>query len=502
MSTPQAATERGVGPARAPRRRSTPSWQRCGSACVRWSRPTATLEREVVQHRLAEELARAQTRMLIRSLGILAAESNLDKFLGHVLKVTVQQLNCVGGTLWFPDPLTDSIRLHLEYLDARIIPAAESHHPAVLRPLPVGGRGVSTFPTDRPETYVLSVEVAGMPEENRAYINSLGVRTLLTVPMLLGKETVGWICVRSSKSDPAELESKIHLAEALANQATLAVQMARLGEQAREAAVLGERNRIAREIHDTLAQGFTGVVVNLEAANRTLRKHNVELALEHIEHARGLAKACLDEARLSVRALRPDPLQQADLIQALQAQIGRMAASGTVARFATLGEKVPLPREAQGELLRIAQECITNVMKHAQAQQVEVTLAFGPDAVSLSVTDDGVGFDPDGHHEGFGLLGMRERAQRIGARLVVTSAPGQGTRVETVLPAHPRPRSLSSPHAQPQTISRDRGAPRRRGRGSAWTHPRADRRRPPAGAAGVGGDHQHGRGRHGDRRSR
>ena len=394
------------------------------------------LEREVVQHRLAEESARAQTRMLIRSLGILAAESNLDKFLGHVLKVTVQQLNCVGGTLWFPDPLTGSIRLHLEYLDSRIIPAAQSHHPAVLQPLPVGGRGVSTFPTDHPETYALSVEVAGMPEENRAYINSLGVRTLLTVPMLLGKETVGWICVRSSKPDPADLESKIHLAEALANQATLAVQMARLGEQAREAAVLGERNRIAREIHDTLAQGFTGVLVNLEAASRTLRKHNVELALEHIEDARGLAKAGLDEARLSVRALRPDPLQQADLIQALQTQVARMAASGTVAHFATLGEKVVLPREAQGELLRIAQECITNVMKHAQAQRVDLTLAFCTEGVSLSVTDDGVGFDPDAHHEGFGLLGIRERAQRIGARLSVTSAAGHGTRIETLLPAH------------------------------------------------------------------
>lgn len=394
------------------------------------------LEREVVQHRMAEELARAQTRMLIRSLGILAAESNLDKFLGHVLKVTVQQLNCVGGTLWFPDPLTGRIRLHLEYLDGRIIGAAESQHPAVLRPLPIGGRGVSTFPTEHPETYLLCDVVAGMPEENRAYINSLGVRALLTVPMLLGRETVGWICVRSSKGDPAELENKIPLAEALANQATLAVQMARLGEQAREAAVLGERNRIARDIHDTLAQGFTGVLVNLEAANRTLRRHNVELALEHIQHARGLAQTCLDEARLSVRALRPDPLQQADLVHALQVQVQRMAASGTVARLVTRGEAPRLPRETQGELLRIAQECITNAMKHAKAQQVEVELAFDPDAVSLCVSDDGIGFDPDARHEGFGLLGMRERAERIGARLLVSSTRGQGSRVETLLPRH------------------------------------------------------------------
>lgn len=396
-----------------------------------------TLEQEVVQHRLAEDLARSQSQMLIQSLGLLTEEPNLDAFLGHVLKVTVQQLEGVGGTLWFPDPLTGAIRLHLEYLDSRVIPASESHHPAVLHPLPVGGRGVSTFPIEHAETYVLSHTVAGMPEENRAYIYSLGVRTLLTVPMLLGKETVGWICVRSSKADPGELEGKIYLAEALAGQATLAVQMAQLGEQAREGAVLSERNRIAREIHDTLAQGFTGVVVNLEAASRTLRKDNVTEALEHIEHARGLAQTCLDEARLSVRALRPDVLRHADLAQALQEQIQRMAATGTQARFESVGEKVNLSRMVQAELLRIAQESITNVLKHAHAQQVEVTLAYSPQTVCLAVKDNGVGFDPDAHHDGFGLLGMHERAQRIGARLMVASRPGGGTLVETLLPLSP-----------------------------------------------------------------
>lgn len=393
------------------------------------------LEQEVVQHRMAAELARGQSEMLIQSLNFLAAESNLDKFLGHVLKVTVQQLQGVGGTLWFPEPASGSIRLHLEYLDSRILSAAESHHPAVLHPLPVGGRPVSTFPVSRAETYVLSGEVAGMPEENRAYINSLGVRTLLTVPMVLGKETVGWICVRSSKSDSRDLESKLYLAEALAGQATLAVQMARLGDQARQAAILEERNRIARDIHDTLAQGFTGVVLNLEAASRALKKDNDEAVLEHIEHARSLAQAGLAEARLSVRALRPEALQQADLGNALQALLRRAEASGTLrTRYETEGEPFPLPGEVESELLRIAQEGVTNILKHAGAQQVELKLALGPDAISLLLADDGAGFDPRVHHDGFGLLGMRERAERIGGRLLVTSRPGQGTRVETVIP--------------------------------------------------------------------
>lgn len=391
------------------------------------------LQQEVIQHRKAEELARGQSQMLIQSLEFLTAESHLDTFLGHVLKATVQQLDGVGGTLWFPDPLTGTTRLHLEYLDGRIIPASQSHHPAVLHPPPVGGRGVSTFPVEHAETYVLSDVVAGMPEENRAYIYSLGVRTLLTVPMLLGAETVGWICVRSSKADLAELENKIHLAEALAGQATLAVQMARLGDQAREAAVLSERNRIARDIHDTLAQGFTGVVINLEAAHRTLRKDNLEVALEHIEHARGLAKACLDEARISVRALRPDTTQVSNLNQAIHAQLDRVTSTGVKGDIVVTGAAVSMSREVDAELTRIVQESITNVLKHAHARHVVITLAFGADTLNLTVQDDGVGFDPDCHHDGFGLLGMHERAQRIGARLNVHSVPSRGTRVDTIV---------------------------------------------------------------------
>ncbi len=390
-----------------------------------------TLEREVIQHRLAEELARDQSQMLIESLGMLT-ESNLDNFLGHVLRVTVQQLEGVGGTLWFPDPDTRTTRLHLEYVDSRVLPAGQSQHPAVVQPLPIGGRGVSTFPIEHPETYVLSGSVDGMPEENRAYINSLGVRMLLTVPMVLGRETVGWICVRSSRADPSEFESKIHLAEALAGQATLAVQMARLGEQAREAAVLGERNRIARDIHDTLAQGFTGVVVNLEAAARSLRKDNARVALEHIEHARDLARSCLDEARLSVRALRPESAC-ASLAEALRAQVERFGPLGITAALEIEGEPAVLERRAEAELLRIAQESVTNVLKHAQARTVRIRLAWGAERVTLAIADDGRGFDPHAHHDGFGLIGMHERACRIGAALRVDAAPGLGTRVETSL---------------------------------------------------------------------
>lgn len=394
----------------------------------------AVLAREVERHRRAEELARGQAQMLIESQGFLAAEPDMDSFLGHVLKVTVQQLEGVGGTLWFPDRETGTVRLHLEYVESRTVRAHDSSHPAARHPLPIGGRGVSTFPTQHPEMYLMREAVTGMPEINRAYINSLGVRILLTVPMVLGSETVGWICVRSNHGDPREIESKIPLAEALAGQATLAVHMARLGEKARQAAILQERNRIARDIHDTLAQGFTGVVVNLEAASRALRKSAAEPALEHIDHARMLAQSCLDEARQSVRSLRPDTSPRADLAQSLEEQVRRVDASGARGEFHTRGDRLPLPAEAESELLRIAQECITNVLKHAHAGRVELWLDYSHDALWLTVRDDGVGFDPGRPHDGFGMLGMRERAARIGATLSVTSQPGCGASVTTHLP--------------------------------------------------------------------
>jgi signal transduction histidine kinase len=119
----------------------------------------------------------------------------------------------------------------------------------------------------------------------------------------------------------------------------------------------------------------------------------------------------------------------------LQLLLRRVQASGTLnARFAMVGEKVQLPADVESELLRIAQEGVTNVLKHARARQVELKLSFGADTVSLTIADDGVGFNSTAHHEGFGLLGMRERAERIGARLLVGSRSGQGTRVETIWP--------------------------------------------------------------------
>ena len=391
---------------------------------------------EVDQWRLAAELARDQSAMLIKSVDILTSDSPLDTFLGHVLKTTVDQLEAVGGTLWFPDQASGTARLHLEYVQGQMVNARNSSHPAVLLPPPIGGVPLSTFPDRRAETYLLCYEVAGMPDENRAYIMSLGVKSLLTVPMVLGQETVGWICIRSTRVDHDTMKSQIRVAEALAGQATLAMQMARLSETARQSAVLEERNRIARDIHDTLAQGFTGVVVNLEASSRALKKDDQALAALHIEHARELAQHGLAEARQSVQALRPHPPDDASIQTELQALAALLQETGAVqATFECTGDARSISPEVWTEMIRIAQESTTNVLKHAQANNVNIALAYEPHSLSLTVSDDGLGFEltPD-THDGFGLIGMQERAKRIGARLHIQGRPGQGTRILLSVP--------------------------------------------------------------------
>ena len=209
----------------------------------------------------------------------------------------------------------------------------------------------------------------------------------------------------------------------------------RLIEQERQAGILEERNRIAREIHDTLAQGLTGIAIQMEAAEDALNT-SPEQALHHIARTKQLARESLAEARRSVRALRPQALDAHDL-QAAMEQCAHQIMQGTTlqAEFVLEGVAFPLPPEDETDLLRIGQEALTNCLKHAQADHVTLKLAFAPTQVELSVRDNGRGFDPHQVNlHGFGLMGIRERARRMGGEVEIVTAPGQGTRLRVAVP--------------------------------------------------------------------
>lgn len=199
--------------------------------------------------------------------------------------------------------------------------------------------------------------------------------------------------------------------------------------QAREAGVLDERQRLAREIHDTLAQGFAGIITQLQADENPPR---------HVETALRLARENLAEARRSVHALRPPALVDANLPDALsEVATGWTDQTGVAATVATTGAARPLHPEVEVTLLRAAQEALSNVAKHAGASRVGLTLSYMEDVVTLDVRDDGAGFDPARATDGFGLIGMRQRVSRLAGALVVESEPGGGTAVSASVPAIP-----------------------------------------------------------------
>lgn len=208
--------------------------------------------------------------------------------------------------------------------------------------------------------------------------------------------------------------------------------------QAREAGILDERQRMAREIHDTLAQGLTGIITQLQAAEQAA--HDPASWRRHFAAATRLARESLSEARRSVHALRPEPLETARLSDALADLARRWSAlHGTPVQVSTTGTTRPMRPEAEVALLRAAQEGLANVAKHAKASRVGLTLSYMDDEVALDVRDNGNGFDPgaNGHSTagGFGLIAMRERMESISGTLQIESERGFGTAISARVPA-------------------------------------------------------------------
>ena len=239
--------------------------------------------------------------------------------------------------------------------------------------------------------------------------------------------------------------------------AELAAANARLGEmleenaglhqllliQAREAGAGDERQRMAREIHDTVAQGLAGIVTQLQAA-----EHGTEPAerARHLDNAARLARESLDEARRAVSALRPIQLAHAQLPEALEEVVDKWRElHGIRAELTVTGSPLPLHPEVEVTLLRAAQESLSNTGKHARATRVGLTLSYMPDLVTLDVRDDGKGFEPALPSEhpatgsgGYGLTAMRQRVERLSGRLEIESEPGGGTAISAAVPAIPR----------------------------------------------------------------
>jgi PAS domain S-box-containing protein len=333
--------------------------------------------------RASEQLARGQVEALTRTLDALVQEPSTDRLVEPVLRAMVDQLGA------------HSVTVSLEAED------------------------------DPYWREILSTK--------RYRICDDGTTTLV-VPMLIAGRVAGMIAIRFRESRTFRLED-IELAQALANQATLAIELTRLSEQSRQAAVTAERNRMARDVHDTLAQGFTGVILQLEAAEDAASRGLGAEATEHQARAAAMARAGLAEARRSVMALRPQALENRDLAKALGELLSRMT-DGTpvLADFTQRGTLHLLPVGWDEQLLRIGQEAVTNALRHAGARRLAIELTIDGGELRLDVRDDGRGFDPTIQSDGAGLAGIRDRVAAMRGRVRIDSTSGAGTVVTATVP--------------------------------------------------------------------
>jgi two-component system, NarL family, sensor kinase len=296
--------------------------------------------------------------------------------------------------LWLYNPETDRFSLYLVYLDGEIIAAL----PETLDRL----RGQWIWNGDLSRDLALKQHIVDrapvlydmntLTRGQRRAMQQLGVNAMLETPLLLGSEIVGsfTICF----PDPRELQpEELELAQALAHQATLATQLLKMATQAQQSAIVAERNRIARDIHDSLAQSLTGVVMQLNAATEflTIQPQQTQAC---ITRAQELAKQGLTKARRSVWLLYHTDSAANSLPDAIARLIEQMT-TGTTVRIDLSIEGTPYCLDAPTSLnlLRIAQESLTNALRHANARTIDLSLSYIPEQVQLSVRDDGCGFN-------------------------------------------------------------------------------------------------------------
>jgi signal transduction histidine kinase len=257
------------------------------------------------------------------------------------------------------------------------------------------------------------------------------MRSFLGVPIVAPTGVIGafYLTEKIGAADFGDEDEE--LIRLLAAHAAIAIANARLHEQTRELSIVAERNRLALDLHDSVAQKLFGLLLTAEAA-RTLLERDPVAARDQVAKLRDLAQESLDELRSLVFELRPADLERDGLCGALRKHVELVRRLGQHEIELVTPQGIPADAERDRELLRIAQEALQNALKHAQAQRVAVRLRTDDGLLTLEIEDDGVGFDPgaaSSRSRSLGLTSMEERARRLGGRLVIRSSPGAGTTV-------------------------------------------------------------------------
>jgi signal transduction histidine kinase len=402
----------------------------------------AALRRESIERRRAECSADTQTEVVKLALDLLVREPDIEGFFGGLAKTVVEESESNTCAVWLLDESNQQCELWLAYVKDRLFTPPKGVVPQCAD----DGSGKMAFPCESMAAHLFeygpgwlqTVEYSSsderFPDPIRAFANEMDWRSTVATPLRLGERMLGWMTVCSDRrSDPESNWGRVVLIEAIARQAALALHHSRLVEtnrvEERRKAILEERNRLARDIHDNLAQGFAAILMQLQSAQREGCRLS-PAASASISTAVELARTHLTEARRSVGALRPNVGRGDDIATALKRLTELNRRTTTVPIDLVIDE---LPRFGDGverEIVAIAQEALTNAVKHSRAGKITIRASTVQSVgLRISVADDGRGIAREPSGTGFGMTSMQERADRIGASLTVVTAPRNGTEV-------------------------------------------------------------------------
>jgi signal transduction histidine kinase len=393
----------------------------------------ASLDRERSERRRAECLAHLQSDAVQLALDLLGREPDLNGFFSAFVKTLVQETESHACGIWLVDDDQQRANPWMAYFQDRLFSADSSDWDALAMPRSSMADHLFTYKPGWAETVEYAGDDERLPEPVRRFNRDTNVSSLAATPLVLGEQTLGWIGLSCGPASFCEGEWRVALLRAMARQVTLSLYHYRLAERSRREerrkAILEERNRLARDIHDTLAQGFAAILMQLQAAQREGAVLPSRVTSK-LETAIELARRHLVDARRSVSGLRPHVTSADDLATTLK-RVADLTSRTTDIRIDLAVDDLPRYGDViEREVAAIAEEALTNAVRHSSAQRITLR-ASSPRSIGLrlSVHDDGRGIARERRSAGFGMTSMRERAERIGASLTIVTAPRSGTEV-------------------------------------------------------------------------
>jgi len=394
----------------------------------------AALIRENIERRRADCLAKIQTDVVKIAVDLLVREPDIDGFFKALLKTLAEEGESHKVGVWLIDDDRKGCHLWMVHLDGKVVTADSPVWQTTTFPRQMMAEHLFTYTPGWHQTIEYQRDDQRLPEALRTFVSHAGLNTTVVTPLVLSGNNLGWMTLCAVETPECSGQWwRVALIEAMARQAALALHHSRLVElnriEERRKAILEERNRLARDIHDTLAQGFGAILMQLQAAQREACVLSPAAAVS-IETAVELARTHMVQARRSVGALRPNVSGEEDLTRTIKriAELGRRTANVPIDVHLD-----DLPRFGDGverEVAGILQEALTNALRHARARRITIRAStVNSLGLRLSVADDGRGIAREQSSSGFGMTSMQERADRIGASLTIVTAPRSGTEV-------------------------------------------------------------------------